>query len=110
MIHLVERENLLDYLPEKCCDNNGDLILAYHRGPCLFVFNFNPAKSFTDYEITCKKGRYSICLDSDSPKYNGFGNIDETTEYCTTTRAGLPRVKLYLPSRSALVLKNVDSK
>ena len=110
MIHLVKSENLLDYLPEKCCDNNGDLILAYHRGPCLFVFNFNPAKSFTDYEITCKKGRYTICLDSDSTKYNGFGNIDETMEYRSSARAGLPRLKLYLPSRSAIVLKNVDSK
>ena len=110
MIHLVRQEHLLDYLPEKCCDNDGDKILAFHRGPCLMVFNFNPSKSFMDYEIKCQEGRYTICLDSDSSRYNGFGNIDDTMQYESYKRGGQWRLKLYLPSRSALVLKKMNDK
>ena len=36
----------------KIYDNNNDkIVLAYKRGEFLFVFNFNPTVSFTDYGI-----------------------------------------------------------
>lgn len=104
MVHLVENEHLLDFRPEKVCDNNGDLVLAYQRGSCLLVFNFNPEKSFEDYEILCSKGTYKIVLNSDSTLYNGFGNVDESTLFTTHRRSGHESVRLYLPSRTALVL------
>lgn len=104
MVHLVATKHILDFQPEKVCDNNGDLVLAYQRGPCLLVFNFNPEKSFEDYEIVCKKGSYKILLNSDSTQYNGFGNVDESTLFTTHRRSGHESVRLYLPSRTALVL------
>ncbi len=104
MVHLVENERLLDYLPEKLYEHNGDLILAYHRGNCLFVFNFHPFQSVEDYEIPCKKNRYKILLNSDSPLYNGFGNVDETVVYEAKVRKGKQSIKLYVPARTVLVL------
>lgn len=108
MIHLVETENLLSSLPTKVCDNNGDLVLAYQRGDCLFVFNFNPEKSFVDYEIACSEGEYQIILNSDSRLFNGFGNIDEQLTYRTYWRGTKSYVKLYLPLRAAICLKNIS--
>jgi len=105
MIHLINQDNILHNVPTLCCDNNGDKVLAFHRGDCLFIFNFNPAKSFQDYEIACPEGEYEILLNSDDPTYHGFGNIESSTHFFTYHREGKSRVKVYLPSRTVIVLK-----
>lgn len=104
MVHLMENLQLFDYEYKNVCDNNGDQVLAYTRGNTLFVFNFHPQKSFTDYEITCPKGVYRIVLNSDDVCYGGFGNVDGQTAYHAYWREGHYRLKLYLPSRTAIVL------
>lgn len=104
MVHLMENLQLFDYEYKNVCDNNGDQVLAYTRGNTLFVFNFHPQKSFTDYEITCPKGVYRIVLNSDDVCYGGFGNVDGQTAYHAYWREGHHRLKLYLPSRTAIVL------
>lgn len=104
MVHLMENLQLFDYEYKNVCDNNGDQVLAYTRGNTLFVFNFHPQKSFTDYEITCPKGVYRIVLNSDDVCYGGFGNVDGQTAYHAYWREGHYRLKLYLPSRMAIVL------
>ena len=105
MIHLVEKEHLLDFLPEKVWEDNDAKILAYRRGKCLFVYNFHPFKSFEDYKIPCEKGTYKILLNSDSTEFNGFGNVDESVDYHAFEEKNTRFLKLYLPSRSVLVLR-----
>ena len=105
MIHLVELEHLLDFLPEKVWEDNDAKILAYRRGECLFVYNFHPFQSVENYEIPCQKDKYKILLNSDSPSYNGFGNVDESVEYHALKTAGRRFIKIYMPSRTALVLR-----
>ncbi len=105
MIHLVEKEHLLDFLPEKVWEDNDAKILAYRRGECLFVYNFHPFQSVEDYEIPCDKSKYSIVLNSDSPDFNGFGNVDETMEYHALETSGRRCLKIYMPSRTVLVLR-----
>ena len=105
MIHLVEKEHLLDFLPEKIWEDNNNKILSYRRGDCLFFYNFHPCQSVKDYEIPCDGNQYKIVLSSDSPSYNGFGNVDETVEYNAFVENGRHYLKMYLPSRTALVLK-----
>ena len=105
MIHLVELEHLLDFLPEKVWEDNDAKILAYRRGECLFVYNFHPFQSVENYEIPCQKDKYKILLNSDSPSYNGFGNVDESVEYHALETAGRRFIKIYMPSRTALVLR-----
>lgn len=104
MIHLVANSGLLQAAPIKCCDNDGDQVLAFARGGTLFVFNFNPTRSFQDYEIACPAGEYKILLNSDDPTYHGFGNITPNTHYFTHPRDGRHWVKLYLPCRTGIVL------
>lgn len=95
---------------EKLWEKDDDQVLAFKRGDLVFVFNFNPFKSFTDYGLLAPKGEYDIVLSSDNPTYGGYGNIDESVSHLTQHDAlysplGVEWLKLYLPSRSAIVLR-----
>lgn len=87
-----------------------DQVLCFGRGDLFFVFNFNPTKSHTDYELTLPRGNYQPILSSDSLEFGGFGNVDASISHntmCTTIGASTEEqcvAKLYLPARTAIVL------
>jgi 1,4-alpha-glucan branching enzyme len=88
--------------------NDNDQVLAFTRGSFVFVFNFNPAVSFSDYGLKLLPGRYMILLNSDSTLYGGFGRIDETLQYITQWdgKVNSPHyLNLYIPNRTALVME-----
>lgn len=90
--------------------NDGDQVLAYTRGSLLFVFNFSPTHSFTDYGFLVPAGSYEIVLDTDHPAFGGNGLNDDKMEHFTVydqlyAEQHKEWLKLYLPARSALVLK-----
>ena len=92
--------------------NDGDQVLAFGRGDLIFVFNFNPTRSFSDYGFLVPRGSYKTVLDSDSIEFGGYGRIDDKLEHFTLTDPLYKKVrkewlKLYLPARSAIVLKKV---
>lgn len=94
----------------KVWDNNDDNILAFKRGEMLFVFNFHPEKSFSDYGILAHQGEYIIILDTDNTKFGGFGLNDDTIHHFTQydqlyALDNKGWLKLYLPARSAIVMK-----
>ncbi|MCQ2059274.1 MAG: alpha amylase C-terminal domain-containing protein [Bacteroidaceae bacterium] len=95
------------------CKNDGDQILAYMRGKLLFVFNFNPVKSFADYGIVVPEGSYSVALDSDAAEFGGQARNDTSVVHYTDSY-GLPkdakkgRLYLYIPARTAVILKKRD--
>lgn len=93
-------------------DNRGDQTLVFERMGFLFVFNFNPNKSFTDYGINAGAGKFRIELNTDSAKFGGFGRIDESITYYAMKSGKLSSpnfLKLYLPSRTAFVLHRLPS-
>ncbi len=114
MIHLNENYNFLkDEWSHKITDNSADKVIAFSRGGLLFVFNFNPSQAFTDYGIQTPAGKYSIVLCTDSKVFGGFNNIDETTTYLSLRQGGVSGndwLKLYLPPRTAVVLKRNETK
>jgi 1,4-alpha-glucan branching enzyme len=101
---------LNDLAVYKIYDNTSDKVLAYMRGELLFVFNFNPTVSFTDYGIPLT-GKFSIVLDTDDPSFGGFSRIDSGTVYISIRKAARNIINaplylyLYLPARTALVFK-----
>ena len=111
MIALVKKAKNFQSLPvEKLWEKDDDQVLAFKRGDYLFVFNFNPYKSFSDYGILAPAGQYSVVLSSDNPDFGGYGNIDEKMSHFTHydelyAPHGVEWLKLYLPARSAMVLK-----
>jgi len=94
--------------------NDGDQVLAFGRGDLVFVFNFNPTRSFSDYGFLVPKGSYKTVLDSDSIEFGGYGRVDDNLEHFTLQDPLYKKVrkewlKLYLPARSAMVLRKVRS-
>ncbi|MDP4270157.1 MAG: alpha amylase C-terminal domain-containing protein [Bacteroidota bacterium] len=98
---------------QKVWDSDGDLVLAYRREELLFVFNFHPGKSFTDYGFLVPEGKYEIVLNSDAVEFGGFNRVDSSVPYFTQydplyQPEGKGWLKLYLPTRTAVVLKKVE--
>ncbi len=113
MIELVSGIYNFQALPvRKLWEKDDDQVLAFMRGDYIFVFNFNPYKSFEGYGILAPGGRYRTVLSSDRPEFGGYDNIDEKVKHFTLsdplyTPHGVEWLKLYLPARSAMVLKKM---
>ena len=90
--------------------NDGDQVLAYMRKDLIFVFNFNPKQSFTDYGFLVPAGSYNVILNTDDPTYGGNGLTDDTITHFTMPDPLYKKekkewLKLYIPARTAVVLK-----
>ena len=108
MIELVKQENIFEYRTFAIVQDNKKQLLIFKRGETLFIFNFNPVESFTNYSFEIDGGEYEILLNSDSPLFNGFNRIDETFPYITEPVSKIMNkhlLKLYIPSRTAMVMK-----
>ncbi len=86
-------------------------IIAYKKGGLVFLFNFNPAESFPDFKLqTFEDGNYKVIFDTDQKIFGGQARISHDMVY---TAEPLPEcgnntgIKIYSPSRTALVLKKV---
>ncbi|MCU0472790.1 MAG: alpha-amylase family glycosyl hydrolase [Bacteroidales bacterium] len=111
MVNLQHDFRILDDLYiNRIFENNLDKIIAFTRGDLLFVFNFNPVLSFTDYGIPLK-GKFSVLIDTDDPALGGFDRFDRKSVYTSLKKAERHSINvpfylyLYLPSRTALVFK-----
>jgi 1,4-alpha-glucan branching enzyme len=90
--------------------NDGDQILAYMRGDLVFVFNFSPTRSFTDYGFLVPTGSYDVVLNTDAKEFGGNGFADDSITHFTNfdplyVKDHKEWLKLYIPARSAVVLK-----
>ncbi len=113
MIETISMVRRFDTTPiVKVCDNDGDQILAFSRKDLLFVFNFHPSQSYTGYGMLVPPGKYELVLNSDNPKYGGFGLLDENVEHFTQhdplyKKARKEWLRLYIPSRTVQVYRRV---
>ena len=111
MIRLISGVKKFQKTPvQEIWHNDGDQVLAYSRGDLLFFFNFSPNRSYTDYGFMVPQGDYSVVLNTDDKKFGGFGLNDDSVKHFTLfdpllARDGKGWLKLYLPARSAMVLK-----
>ena len=95
---------------EKLWDKDDDQVLAFKRGNLVFIFNFNPTQSFSDYGILAPEGEYTHVLDSDQKIYGGYDNISPDVKHLTVNDPpyaphGIGWLKLYLPARTVQVLR-----
>ena len=92
--------------------NDADQVLAYMRRDYIFVFNFNPTRSFTDYGFLVPNGGYEVVLNTDAVEYGGNGLADDTVRHFTNFDSLYAKdkkgwLKLYIPARSAVVLRKI---
>lgn len=97
----------------KLWDKDDDQVLAYMRKNLVFVFNFSPNNSYTDYGFLAPEGRYEIALDTDSLYFGGNGEVDPDVPHLTQhdplyAKEHKGWLKLYIPARCAFVLRKVD--
>ena len=80
-------------------------VLAFYRHGLLFAFNFSPTQSLANVLVPVfNPGEYTVALSTDDDKYGGWNQIQHIT-YPTKLFDGKHYVELYLPARTAVVLK-----
>jgi 1,4-alpha-glucan branching enzyme len=113
MIQLLNQElDLTNSFCSKIFDHEPDQVLAFFRDDLLFVFNFHPTNSYTDYGIPVEPSKFKLVLDSDQSEFGGFGRINAQLTYFAQPSSGAASqhfLKLYLPNRTAIVLKKMQT-
>ncbi|XP_064841477.1 1,4-alpha-glucan-branching enzyme-like [Oncorhynchus masou masou] len=93
--------------------HEGDKVIVFERGNVLFLLNFHPTRSHTNYRVAvASPGKYTIKLDSDEVQYGGHGRLDHNTEFFTEPQPFNERdnsMLVYIPCRTALILGNDDT-
>nr|MBP7032913.1 alpha amylase C-terminal domain-containing protein [Syntrophobacterales bacterium] len=78
----------------------------------LLVFNFHPSRSYDGYRVDAAPGKYRLVLDSDGEVYGGHGRLGPDEVHFTQPDGKGPFTRhilsLYLPTRTALVLRRID--
>lgn len=83
-------------------------VLAFLRCDLVFVFNFHPQRSFVQHEIPAAPGTYRVVFDTDLERFGGHDRQDPNVSHETfTDRIHRHFLRLYLPARTALVLRAV---
>ncbi len=110
MVSLVQHADLLS-VPgiHLFHEHSHDKVIAFERAGLFFIFCFHPTCSHTDYPIRLPDGKYRMIFDSDRSEYGGHNRL--RANQCHFSHAvpengdNHSRVRLYLPSRTALILK-----
>jgi len=114
MVALAKRFRILESPDIRLLhEHEADKVIAFQRAGILFVFNLHPTMSHVDYRIEAQPGKYTMIFDSDAPAYGGRGRLQPDQFHLTlpATSHGHPRhlLSLYLPTRTALVLRPVSA-
>jgi len=111
MLKTLKREkNIQKTAVVEIWHNDGDQVLAFSRGDLFFFFNFSPNRSYDGYGFMVPEGAYDYLLNTDDIKFGGNGLNDDQVRHLTNWDAMLARdgkgwLQLYLPARSACVLR-----
>ncbi len=106
MTNVIKDLGETDFQPVTIHDH--DHVLTFMRSGYLFAFNFSPNNSYTDYGVSAIPGKYQVVFSSDDTQYGGQNRINKSLDYVTQTTSKSPILKLYLPARTAIVLKNIS--
>ena len=85
-----------------------DHVVSFMRGDLLFIMNFSPDQSWTDYGVPAAAGSYGVILDSDDKRFGGQNRIDDSTRYFTSPQENGHQLQVYLPTRTGIVLQKID--
>ena len=109
MVHLAKEANLFDQRMGnlRLIDSTRQVIVFYRSG-LLFALNFSPCNSYTDVEISLPDiSDYEVAMCSDDAKYGGNDLVAHMKYPAQVDKEGNSTIKLYLPARTAVVLKEL---
>jgi 1,4-alpha-glucan branching enzyme len=116
MIHLASEYNLLDTPGVQIIlEHQENQLLGFERAGLVFLFSFNPAQSFPEYPVYLSPGKYQLILDSDAAEFGGHERILPGQLFFTRPEHHPDGhmhhfITIYLPTRTAFVLKNIREK
>ena len=85
-----------------------DHMVSFMHGDFLFVINFSPDKSHSDYAVPAEAGSYKLALSSDDKNFGGQERIDHNSRFFTFPADNNHNLKVYLPARTGIILQKVD--
>ncbi len=113
MLRLALAHRLYEYEPLLLHEHTSDGVLVFRRGDLVFGFNFHPSRSYPHYGVAAAGGTYRLIIDTDSDAFGGHARLNPGQQHIA--QADDPQhperflLKLYLPSRTALVLQAISS-
>ena len=107
MIHLTKETDMFASRMGDLRLNAADKkVLVFYRHGLLFAFNFSPDQSYTDITVSLPKyADYTVALSSDDSKYGGQDLVQHITYPAHVDENFNSTVTLYLPARTAVVLR-----
>ena len=86
-------------------------VIVFYRKGLLFAFNFSPSNSYTDVKVSIPNyADYEVVFTTDDWKYGGWGQIGHGAYPAQIDENGASAVSLYLPARTAMVLREKEIK
>ena len=87
-------------------------IIAFSKGELVYVFNFHPTYSPTDFFLpvhSVGEGNYKVIFSTDDVDFGGMDRVSKQYLYATkfVENRGLG-FEIYIPCRTAIVFKRVD--
>jgi len=112
MVKLLRETKIYEAVPQMVSLDDKKKVIAFERNGLWFFFNFHSRDSYVDMPFQVPPGEYVLALDSDNEKFNGHNRVDAGQHYFTVSEKWgdelVHLVRLYLPCRTALVLKRID--
>ncbi|CAL1136645.1 unnamed protein product [Cladocopium goreaui] len=89
--------------------DDSDKVVVFEHGDCLFVFNFHPKRSYTEYRVGHSwNENMRVVLDSDEPCFGGQDRLASAHETSFPPLDGWDSryhsAEMFLPSRTVQVL------
>ena len=80
-------------------------IIVFYRKGLLFALNFHPSESAVDVRVPLPHdAHYTVVMSSDDEQYGGWNQVEHGKHLCKMDGT-TPYIELYLPARTAVVLK-----
>lgn len=105
MVDMAKKNRILTGQDRQLYLSNGEKLLVYQKGGAVLAFNFDPTRSYDGCFLPMPEaGDYRVILATDDYQFGGHGRIYHQTYTAETQPDGRVGLKLYLPSRTAVVL------
>ena len=105
MVEHLRKNRVLQGKDTQLWLDNDTKTLVYKKGSGIFAFNFHPVRSYEGFFVpVTEAGAYRVQLSTDDEAFGGHGRVWHQS-YETVTRDGKTGILLYLPSRTAVILK-----
>jgi 1,4-alpha-glucan branching enzyme len=106
MVGIIKEGRLFEKKEKYVLHDNERQVLVYRRGDYVFAFNFSPNNSYPDYTVEgLPRGSYRVVLSTDDYRFGGHGRVAHEEYKAKKTEGGKIGFNIYLPARSAVVMK-----